>query len=263
VVADMEAAAQRRPSTFTPPFDAEYERNRSDPRPGEPLYPHLSDLLQALRPRLKRARGVWLDLGSGTSPYRACMGDAELKSADIPASDDRVVRPDYVLEPGQPCPAPDASFDGILSTQVLEHVPDPREYLEDAFRLLRPGGEMILTTHGIWEDHACPLDLYRWTAQGLRQDVSSVGFEVVECLPLTCGVRAALQLLTHELTHVKWWGRYRGLTGWLLGALRLLARYRPQAMHAYADRALADERIGREGEHKLYIALLISARKPA
>jgi SAM-dependent methyltransferase len=250
-------------------FDHEYNRDRYDPHPGDELYLHLVDLQRALRPRLEQARGKWLDFGAGRSPYGRLMPGAELQRADFPTDEGFAADLQYVLEPGRPCPAPDASFDGILSTQVLEHVEDPRAYLRDALRMLKPGGELLLTTHGIWQDHPCPFDLYRWTQQGLRHDLSSVGFEVVECVPLTCGVRGLLEQLILEMPKLRWrdrsigpLGRYFGVTGMLLGALRLYARYRPQGLHRYADRAFAADSVGDEGGQVIYTALRITAFKP-
>src|SRR4051794_35162698 len=85
----------------------EYDRVRGAPEAGDDAYLHLSDLLMALRPRLERARGGWLDLGSGTSPYRAYMTGARVDRADLPTSDEHYAsEPDYLLSPGRPCPAP-------------------------------------------------------------------------------------------------------------------------------------------------------------
>jgi len=42
-------------------------------------------------------------------------------------------------------PEKDASFDAILCTEVLEHVPDPTAALDEFSRLLKPGGKLILT----------------------------------------------------------------------------------------------------------------------
>jgi SAM-dependent methyltransferase len=41
--------------------------------------------------------------------------------------------------------APDSSFDAILCTEVLEHVPHPNRTIKEFSRLLRPGGTLILT----------------------------------------------------------------------------------------------------------------------
>ena len=42
-------------------------------------------------------------------------------------------------------PKPDASFDTILCTEVLEHIPDPISALSEFHRLLKSGGEVIIT----------------------------------------------------------------------------------------------------------------------
>lgn len=42
-------------------------------------------------------------------------------------------------------PEPDGSFDAVLCTEVLEHLPDPVRALDEMARLLRPGGMMIIT----------------------------------------------------------------------------------------------------------------------
>jgi SAM-dependent methyltransferase len=245
-------------------FDEEYDRSRQCPEQSERIYVHLKDLVDALRPRLESAKGEWLDFGSATSPYRVFMPNAHLQSADVAIEETaNLPQPDFVIEPGRPCPAGDESFDGILSTQVLEHLPDPGFYLRDAFRMLRPGGELLVTTHGTWQDHPLPLDLYRWTAQGLQEDISRAGFAVTECLSLTCGVRAALLLIDQELDSTTWWGKYLSVPGALLGALRLIGRRRPRWLNRFSDHALPGQSIVQDGRAKLYLGLLVSARKPA
>jgi len=42
-------------------------------------------------------------------------------------------------------PQPDASFDVVLCSEVLEHLPDPAKVLNEFSRLLKPGGKLILT----------------------------------------------------------------------------------------------------------------------
>lgn len=42
-------------------------------------------------------------------------------------------------------PEPDASFDAILCSEVLEHLPDPLKAIEEFARLLKPRGQLILT----------------------------------------------------------------------------------------------------------------------
>jgi SAM-dependent methyltransferase len=42
-------------------------------------------------------------------------------------------------------PEPDRSFDAILCSEVLEHVPNPNLALDEFCRLLKPGGKLLLT----------------------------------------------------------------------------------------------------------------------
>jgi SAM-dependent methyltransferase len=45
-----------------------------------------------------------------------------------------------------PIPVPDHSFDGIISTEVIEHLENPRAVFREFYRLLRPKGVLIVTT---------------------------------------------------------------------------------------------------------------------
>jgi SAM-dependent methyltransferase len=232
-------------------------RHRVAPTPGDQAYPHLRDLHEALRDCLAGAAGVWLDYGAGTSPYRSLLGGVQLRTADMGEVDNGYPA-DFILERGGRCPVPDATFDGVLSTQVLEHVPDPRAYLREAYRVVRPGGRLVLTTHGTWHDHG-GVDLWRWTAEGLRTEIEAAGFAVDVCWVLTTGARAALHLLLRRM-------REKSLPGWgtaglLLRTIGWIDRRRPALFDRYSDRHLAH--LGRAGanESTFYLAIMVGARR--
>lgn len=62
----------------------------------------------------------------------------------------------------------DASFDVLLCTEVLEHLHTPDKAISEFWRILRPGGTLLLTTRFIFPLHDVPGDYYRYTKYGLR-----------------------------------------------------------------------------------------------
>jgi SAM-dependent methyltransferase len=137
----------------------------------------LPDALGALSRDLRvPPGGTVVDYGCADMPYRSLFApDVDYVAADLPGNPDATVeiRADGTL------PVADASADAVLSTQVLEHVADPGLYLQECFRVLRPGGRMLLSTHGLMVYHPDPVDLWRWTCAGLRQAVEAHGFRIV------------------------------------------------------------------------------------
>lgn len=130
-----------------------------------------------------------LDYGAGPAPYRALFGGFDrYVTADLPGKG-----ADLTIE-GTRVDAEDASFAAVLSTQVLEHVPDPDAYLAEAHRVLAPGGKLLLSTHGIYWYHPSPEDLWRWTGPGLQAQVERCGFRVREVIPIVSPPAAALTM---------------------------------------------------------------------
>ncbi len=236
---------------------AERFRERANPRPGDEAYAHLLDLREALAEALQDAGGVWLDYGAGTSPYRALFRAAQVRTAELGGAEGHPA--DYELTPDGRCPVPDGTFDGVLSTQVLEHVADVEAYLREAFRLLRPGGRLVLSTHGAWEDHGGP-DFWRWTADGLALQAERAGFAVDRVEKLTCGPRALLLLLRRHAREHGW--PAGGVVGLVLRGLWVLDRLAPQAIDRYVTRAY--DGLGQvEGTAEVfYLDVLLVARRP-
>jgi len=53
-------------------------------------------------------------------------------------------------------PVEDGSFDNILCTEVLEHVPRPDEAIREFSRILKPGGKLIITAPFCSQTHFAP-----------------------------------------------------------------------------------------------------------
>jgi SAM-dependent methyltransferase len=177
-------AMQHRPSvpSGSPAAPRFHETDRTahrDPRPWHRLA-HISRELPRAIERLVRALDLRpgqrvLDYGCADAPYRRFLPPGvEWVGADLPGNPVATtpLLPDGTVE------LPDASVDAVLSTQVLEHVANPARYLAECARVLRPGGRLLLSTHGIMVFHPDPHDWWRWTTQGLDRVVRDAGLEV-------------------------------------------------------------------------------------
>jgi hypothetical protein len=69
--------------------------------------------------------------------------------------------------------------------------------------MLRPGGRVVITTPFLLKVHGYPLDLYRWTEEGMRQLLETAGFSV-----LTTGSWGNLECLIADMTPDLEWTKY-------------------------------------------------------
>lgn len=120
-----------------------------------------------------------LDLGCGEKPFQYLYGDCVKESVgiDLPSSPHNRSDVD-VFASGMALPFENESFDVVLCSEVMEHVPEPGLLLGEIFRVLSPGGKLILTTPFMVAEHETPIDYFRYTRYGLRFLLSKSGFTV-------------------------------------------------------------------------------------
>lgn len=124
-----------------------------------------------------------LDVGAGDQPYRELFGHVDYRTTDwANSTHPGARRVDYVA-PADDLPIPDASFDAVLSTQVLEHVAEPARVLRELHRVLRPGGRAYVTLPLTWELHEEPFDFYRYTRYGISHLMRTAGFTDIDARP--------------------------------------------------------------------------------
>lgn len=148
-------------------------------------------------------------------------------------------------------PAPDAAFDGVVCTAVLEHLEEPKAALRESLRVLKPGGHAIYTVPLFWHLHEEPRDFYRYTKHGLRHLFAASGYEPVEIVPAS----------GFWITFGSEWNYY--LWGLPLGPLRPFARVLI-GLNNLACAALdrLDRRFNRRSELFTWMYLVV-ARRPA
>jgi SAM-dependent methyltransferase len=157
-----------------------------------------------------------LDYGCGDMPYLKAfeLVGAKVVGADIGENRLAAVR---IPNNGR-LPLANCSFDYVVSFQVLEHIPIPGDYLAEARRVLRPGGKLFLTTHGIWPYHPTPGDFHRWTRAGLIDELERAGFRTERTGHILNEYSAAVQYFVMN-------AEYRGAWKWFSGLVHIAAHF--------------------------------------
>ena len=91
-----------------------------------------------------------LDVGAGSCPYRQLFAHCKYAAQDLAPLHQAQLRfgaygsIDYRCD-ATAIPVPDASFDAVLCTEMLEHHPEPVKVVREMARILAPGGRLMLT----------------------------------------------------------------------------------------------------------------------
>jgi 2-polyprenyl-3-methyl-5-hydroxy-6-metoxy-1,4-benzoquinol methylase len=102
-----------------------------------------------------------------------------------------------VCDLNNPTPMPSASLDVVLSAEVIEHLENPRALAREWFRLLRPGGSVLLSTpnneswrslvslfvrghFAAFTDTSYPAHITALTRLDLARVLSEAGFEAAQ-----------------------------------------------------------------------------------
>jgi SAM-dependent methyltransferase len=141
-----------------------------------PRWIHRAHLEPALRELGARAQGVLLDVGCGRRPYEPLFAGRVRRyvGTDWPGHADRA-RPDVVAD-ALALPVRSGAVDTLLATELMEHVPSADRFLQEAARVLRAGGLLLLTVPFLEPLHEEPRDFFRFTPHGLRALLERHGF---------------------------------------------------------------------------------------
>jgi SAM-dependent methyltransferase len=95
-----------------------------------------------------------LDIGAGRGQLIALLKqrmDAESQACDFHVENFAVqgIPLARVNIDREPLPYPDAAFDVVTCSEVVEHVENPRRLIREAWRVLKPGGVLVMTTPNV------------------------------------------------------------------------------------------------------------------
>lgn len=160
-----------------------------------PFFIMRSGLRRAIGTLAPELNGDLLDAGCGNRPYEKLFTNATKYTAmdyDTPAM--RARGKADVFYDGKKFPFADSAFDCVLSTEVLEHVFNPDEFVGELARVLKTGGKLLLTCPFVWDEHEQPHDYARYSSFGLRSLLERHGFSVDRQLKTGNAILALAQL---------------------------------------------------------------------
>lgn len=145
------------------------------------------------------APSIVLDAGAGEVRFAAHFREARYLAVDLAVGDPEW---DYsridVRANLEALPFRANSVDVVLNIQVLEHVRKPDVVVREFYRILKPGGKLLLTAPQGWHEHQKPHDYYRFTQYSLRELFRTAGFEDCRIEPMG----GYFHYLGHRLTYI-------------------------------------------------------------
>ena len=113
--------------------------------------------------------GRLLDIGCGNGAQTAFFIDdfsytvgVDVQHTPMAESE---VKADWVAAAAENLPFPNNTFDAVITFEVLEHVVDPVQMVKELYRVLKPGGQVVLSVPNKWwifETHGAYLPLLPW-----------------------------------------------------------------------------------------------------
>jgi SAM-dependent methyltransferase len=141
----------------------------------------LKKLIKSAINHFKINKGMrWIDVGCGTRPYEDFFPEGVYFGVDVENSgrSHGLKNPDFFYD-GNRLPFEEGSIDGVLCTQVLEHVADPEAFLSEISRVLKPGGGLVLSLPLTWQEHEVPFDFFRFTRFGIEVLLTVAGLRMI------------------------------------------------------------------------------------
>ena len=162
-------------------------------------------------------RGRVLDLGAGMAKYKEIIkkSAAEYIACDAVKNEniDTVCDVTNLVFPTE-------SFDTVISTQVFEHVDNPFAVAREIKKVLKIGGNAIITAPFMFPFHADPKDNFRFSREGLEEIFKSIDFEIIDS-----GIYGGFFMVLSEMIHFSWFNPYKNKSGKIFAIIERIAKF--------------------------------------
>jgi SAM-dependent methyltransferase len=159
-----------------------------------PYYFIRKGLLNGIKANAHYISGKTLDFGCGSKPYEKMFGTDIYIGIDIEREEDyhKKSKIDAFFD-GHKIPFGDGSFESVISMEVFQLLFNIEDVLDELYRVLRPGGYMLITVPFVWPEHDYSNDYARYTSFGIWHVLEKKGFIIVKCEKTTNHVETVFQ----------------------------------------------------------------------
>ena len=163
-----------------------------------------TEIRNAIKNNAFLLQGKMLDFGCGTKPYQSFFTKVEQYIGvdyKIEGREEKQKTVDVFYD-GKNIPFSENHFDSILCTEVLEHVFNIDELLQEFHRVLKKDGVILVTTPFMWEEHEMPYDFARYTTPALVHLYTKNGFEVQNNFKTGNYIKVIFQFILNYIKNV-------------------------------------------------------------
>ena len=139
-------------------------------------------------------KGTLVDLGCGDAPFKSYFLQFANKYIGVDWSDSlHQTRADVISDLNKFINLENEIADTVVTFSVLEHLSEPQKFLDEANRILKSNGNLILQVPWQWHIHEAPFDYFRYSPFGLKHLLKKSGFEDIN-IEAQSGVFTTLSL---------------------------------------------------------------------
>ncbi|HEX5025946.1 MAG TPA: class I SAM-dependent methyltransferase [Agriterribacter sp.] len=146
-----------------------------------PFYFTRKGLYNSLHKFAPKLKGQLLDFGCGSKPYQPLFVSCDsylgldMENPGHPHINEKI----DVFYDGKNIPFAADHFDSVFCSEVMEHVFNPDEIIAEICRVMKPGGQLLLTCPFVWAEHEVPYDYARYSSFGIKHLLEKNGFKVL------------------------------------------------------------------------------------
>ena len=152
----------------------------------------------------KFVKGKLLDLGCGKVPLYIAYKNyiADNICVDWENTLHKNVNIDYFCDLTKKLPFNDNEFDTVLLSDVLEHIPNPNNIINEIYRVLTKNGNMLLNVPFLYWIHEEPSDFYRYTEFAIKYLLENTGFEIIKFEVIGGPIEIITDILSKNIKHI-------------------------------------------------------------